>query len=49
MRLQLQKRSPEGNPEDWVAVKLQYPRPNMVRVMANGKTVEPLSLLDNNA
>ena len=48
MRLQFQKRSLGGNPEDFIIVKLHYPRPNSIRIQARRRTVKPISLLDNN-
>ena len=48
MRLQFQRRSLDGNPEDYIMVKLHYPRPNSIRIQANRRTVKPISLLDNN-
>ena len=46
--LQLLKRSPEGDPSEWITVKLYYPSPNMIRVQANDRTIEPISILENN-
>lgn len=48
MRLQLQKRVPNGNNSDWIVVKLYYPFPNSIEVSVNGVVKKPISLLDNN-
>jgi hypothetical protein len=48
MTFRFQKRLPEGNSSDWIIVKLVYPRPNSIRVEVGGKTIRPISLLDNN-
>jgi hypothetical protein len=48
MRLQFQKRTPQGNNSDWVIVRLYYPLPNSIRVQNSTGTVAPISLLDNN-
>lgn len=44
MRLQLQKRTPQGVPTDWVAVKLYYPFPNSIRITVNEKVITPIVL-----
>ncbi len=43
-----QRRLPEGNASDWVIVKLYYPKPNSIRVEVGGKTIKPISLIENN-
>ena len=48
MRLQFQRRSLNGNPDDFIMVKLHYPRPNSIRIQVKGQTIKPISLLDNN-
>ena len=48
MTFRFQKRLPEGNSSDWIIVKLVYPKPNSIRVEVGGKTIRPISLLDNN-
>jgi len=51
MRLQFQKRVPEGNNSDWIIVKLHYPFPNMIRIQNSktGQVVRPIPLLDFSA
>ena len=48
MTFKIQKRLPQGNPSDWVIVKLYYPKPNSIKVEVNGVVIKPISLLDNN-
>lgn len=48
MRLQIQQKTTIGNPEDWIIVKLKYPRPNSVRVSNRFGVVKPITLLENN-
>ena len=48
MSLQFQKRTVEGDNDDFIVIKLHYPRPNSIRVQNRGSTIKPISLLDNN-
>lgn len=48
MRLQLQKRTAGGNNSDWIVARIYYPFPNMIEVQANGVTIKPISLLNDN-
>ena len=47
MRLQIQKKTPNGNASDWIVVKLHYPFPNSIEVSVRNQVVRPISLLDN--
>lgn len=48
MRLQFQVRKLDvGEPENFILVRLHYPRPNSIRIMKNNDVVKPISLLDN--
>jgi hypothetical protein len=44
MTFKLQKRLPNGNPSDWIIVKLYYPKPNSIRVEVGGKVIKPIQL-----
>lgn len=48
MRFQFQRRTVGGDNSEYIIVKLHYPKPNSIRVRSRGKTVRPISLLDNN-
>lgn len=48
MHLSIQRRLPGGNSSDWVIVKLMYPDPQSIRIQVGGRTIAPISLLDNN-
>jgi len=36
LRMQFQQRTPEGNASDWIIVRIYYPRPNGIKVIARG-------------
>ena len=45
---QIQQRKPTGNPQNWVNIRLHYPRPNSIRLLLNGAIVDPILLTDVN-
>jgi len=47
MKLQLQKRVETGNPDDWMIVKLHYPRPNAIRVYTKNRTSSQNDKVEN--
>ena len=47
MRLQFQKREPEGDNTEYIIVKLHYPRPNSIRIQNRGLTIKPITLRDD--
>lgn len=50
LRLQIQKRTPTGDINNWLRVKLHYPRPNSIRISdINGAVLDPILLTDANA
>ena len=49
LQLQIQKRTPSGDNNNWLRVKLHYPRPNTIRVLDKSNNVlDPILLTDLN-
>ena len=48
MVFQFQRRTIDGDNSQFIMIKLHYPRPNSIRVRVGGKTIKPISQLDNN-
>jgi hypothetical protein len=48
MRLQFQRATYDGDNDDFILIKLHYPRPNSIRIQNRGQLMKPISLLDNN-
>ena len=48
MRFQIQQRSTTGDTDDWIIVKIYYPRPNSIRVQDRFGIIKPITLLTNN-
>ena len=46
MNFKLQKKIPEGDPSNWVIVKIYYPKPNSVKVEVGGKVIKPILISD---
>ncbi len=46
MQYQIQKRSPGGNSSNYIIVKLQYPKPNMIQIKVNGIVQDPILVTD---
>lgn len=46
MQFQIVKRTPEGNNNNFVVVKMYYPLPNMIQVKVNGVVRDPILLTD---
>lgn len=48
LQLQLQKRQPLGESQNYVIVRIYYPLPNSIRVLYKGAIVDPILLTDFN-
>ena len=48
LQLQIQKRTPAGDNNNNLIVKLHYPRPNTIRLLLNNQVVDPILLTDLN-
>ena len=46
MRMQFQRRSEAGDINEYIVVKLHYPRPNSIRVQNRGTTIRPITERD---
>ncbi len=46
MQFQIQKRTPEGNNNNFVVIKMYYPLPNMIQVKVKGAVMDPILLTD---
>jgi hypothetical protein len=46
MQFQLQKRTPAGNNNNFIVIKMYYPKPNMIQVKVNGVVQDPILLTD---
>ena len=47
MDFQIQKRTANSDHRNYIIVKVTYPLPNLIRISANSKVVDPLLLTDN--
>ena len=47
MRFQFQRRVLEGDNNEFIVIRLHYPRPNSIRIQVQGQTIKPITLLDN--
>jgi hypothetical protein len=47
MQFQLQKRTPMGNPTNFIIAKQYYPMPNMIQVLVNGVVQDPILITDS--
>ena len=47
MQMQIQHRTPTGNANNFMIIKLHYPLPNMIRIYKNGVQMDPLLWVDN--
>lgn len=49
LQVQLQKRTPAGDNNNWLRIKLHYPRPNSIRITdINNNVLDPILLTDLN-
>lgn len=48
LEVQIQKRTPTGNNDNFIIVQLHYPRPNSIRINKNGVLIDPILLTDVN-
>ena len=44
MRLQFQRTSPLGNIDNYIIVKIHYPKPNSIRIENKGRIIKPTTL-----
>lgn len=47
MQFQIQKRTPEGNNNNFVVIKMYYPLPNMIQIKVNGVAIDPILITDS--
>lgn len=47
MQFQIQKRTPEGDNNNYIIAKMQYPLPNMIQAKVNGVVKDPILVTDN--
>jgi len=47
MQFQIQKRTPEGNNNNYIIAKMHYPLPNMIQIKVNGVVKDPILITDS--
>jgi len=46
MQFQIQKRTPEGDNNNFVVIKMHYPLPNMIQIRVGGQVMDPILIRD---
>jgi hypothetical protein len=47
MGFQLEKRTPLGDPNNYLIIKVRFPVPNLIRISANNQVMDPILLTDS--